>query len=395
MPSRVVLVAGSVVAALLAGEVMMRAALPEARQLFRLQTRRESERGKFCRYDATLGWAGLPDADADFDYVDARHHVHQNRYGFRGTEVPLERSAKRRVVVLGDSFVWGFGVEDAQLFTELWARDRGIEVVNLGVSGYGTDQELLLWRQLGHRLRPDVVLLVVSLYNDIYDVLYAERYGYPKPRFRLESPGGLTLLNVPVPRRDDRPWNFQSATSQVPSAPLLAVASRSALVAAGLLAASRVAPVREAMERAGLLPPRLPGNDWETSLYGQPLDDETRDGLTMVGHLMATLADEVRAAGAELVVTAVPTAVQVDQSLREAFSARHAAPAGKVWDFAAPGRMMDELCRVVGVRCVDLLPDLQTAAQGDPYLYYRWNLHWTAGGHRVVAATLARALGSP
>lgn len=27
-----------------------------------------------------------------------------------------------------------------------------------------------------------------------------------------------------------------------------------------------------------------------------------------------------------------------------------------------------------------------------PYLYYRWNLHWTAAAHRVVARTLAREL---
>src|SRR5262245_1651253 len=119
MGARVLLVVGGVLATLLAGEMLMRAGLPEARQLFRIQTRRESERGKFCQYDATLGWAGVPDADADFDYVDTRHHVHQNARGFRGADVPLERSARRRVVVLGDSFVWGFGVEDAQIFTEL------------------------------------------------------------------------------------------------------------------------------------------------------------------------------------------------------------------------------------------------------------------------------------
>jgi hypothetical protein len=54
--------------------------------------------------------------------------------------------------------------------------------------------------------------------------------------------------------------------------------------------------------------------------------------------------------------------------------------------------MMGEICRAVGVRCVDLLSDLRAAARDDPYLYYRWNLHWTPAGHRVVAATLAREI---
>jgi len=48
-----------------------------------------------------------------------------------------------------------------------------------------------------------------------------------------------------------------------------------------------------------------------------------------------------------------------------------------------------------GVRYVDLLPDLRAAARTDPYLYFRSNLHWTPAGHRVVAATLARAIQSP
>jgi hypothetical protein len=55
----------------------------------------------------------------------------------------------------------------------------------------------------------------------------------------------------------------------------------------------------------------------------------------------------------------------------------------------------DTALLVPGVAGVsDVLPDLRAAARTDPYLYYRWNLHWTAAGHRVVAATLARALTS-
>jgi lysophospholipase L1-like esterase len=397
MGGRAILLVGGVLAALGAGELAMRAVLPDARQLFRVQRVRESERGKFCRYDATLGWSGVPNADADFDYVDTRHRVRQNALGFRGPAPASARTDLRRLLVLGDSFVWGFGVEDAQLFTALLARDATtpVEVVNLGVSGYGTDQELLLWRQLGPQLRPDVVLLVMTPYTDVYDVLYAERYGYQKPRFTLDAAGALTLDNVPVPPALDRPWAFEpTAAPQVPLAPLLEAASRSALLAAGLLAVARVPVAREGMERAGWLPPRLPGNDWETMLFGRPPDAETRAGFTLVGHLVAALAADVRASGATLVVTSVPTAVQVYEPLRGAFTARHPPPAGG-WDFDAPARMVAEICRVVGVRHVDLLPDLQAAARRDPYLYYRWNLHWTATGHQVVAATLARELTSP
>jgi len=396
MRARLVLILVGVLVALAAGEAGMRVALPEARQLFEVQSHRESERGKFCEYDAVRGWRGIRNADADFDYVDAHHHVRQNRWGSRGTEVPLEKSGKRRIVVLGDSFVWGFGVEDAQIFTELLAHDTGDEVVNLGISGYGTDQELLMWRHLGIQFGPDVVLLVVTPYTDVYDVLYLERYGYPKPRFRVDPKEGLAFENVPVPQRLERPWNFEATTApNVPQPSLLVrAASRSALVAASVLAVARVPTARDWMERAGWLPPRQAGNEWENLLFGTPLDQETKDGFSMVGLLVLAMAADVKRAGAELIVTSVPTAVQVDDGLRAEFLRTHTPPAGGKWDFDQPDRMMQEICKAAGVKYVDLLPDLRAAAGSDPYLYYRWNLHWTAAGHRVVAKTLARALTS-
>jgi len=68
------------------------------------------------------------------------------------------------LVVLGDSFAWGFGVEDEQMFTRIVEResDPPVELVNLGVSGYGTDQQYLLWLELGQRFQPDRVLILVT-----------------------------------------------------------------------------------------------------------------------------------------------------------------------------------------------------------------------------------------
>lgn len=379
MAARAVLALAGVLVALAAGEIGLRAAGSDARRLFETHARHESARGKFCEYDAVRGWRGMRNADGDFEDVDARHHVHQTRFGARGTEVPLERSSKRRIVVLGGSFVWGYGVDGAELFTELLARDTGDEVVNLGVPGYGADQALLMWRQLGIQFRPDVVLLVATPSSDVASVLATESDGRPKPRFRLDAADGLAMENVPVPQTDG-PWNVEEAPAPeaAPSA-LVVAASRSALVAAVL-------------KGAGWLPPRQTGDDAQNVLARTPQIESTRTGVTTLGFLLIGLAADVKAAGAELVVTSVPTVVQVDDALRAELVRTHPLPAGGAWDFDAPGRTMQDLCRLAGVRYVDLLPDLRSAARSDPYLYYRRNLHWTPVGHRVVAATLARAL---
>ena len=382
MGTRAVLVLAGILVALAAGEMGLRATGSDARRLFETHARHESARGKFCEYDGVRGWRGIRNADDDFEDVDTRHHVHQTHFGSRGTELPLERSSKRRIVVLGGSFVWGYGVEDAELFTELLARDTGDEVVNLGVPGYGADQALLMWRQLGGQFQPNVVLLVVTPSDDVASVLVTERDGRPKPRFRLDATEGLAMENVPVPETEG-PWNAEETPAPAaPPSALVVAASRSALVAAVL-------------KGAGRLPPRQTGDVAPNVLALTPQDEATRTGVTTLGFLLMGLAANVKATGAELVVTSVPTVVQVDDALRAELVRTHPPPAGGAWDFDAPGRTVQDLCRLAGVRYVDLLPDLRSAMGSDPYLYYRWNLHWTPVGHRVVAATLARELQQP
>jgi hypothetical protein len=62
--------------------------------------------------------------------------------------------------LLGDSFAMGDGVERGELFADVLENLLPkTEVVNLGVSGYGTDQELLTYLRRGRQYRPDVVLL--------------------------------------------------------------------------------------------------------------------------------------------------------------------------------------------------------------------------------------------
>src|SRR5512138_1950491 len=109
------LLLAGIFAGLLIGELAARLLLPDQARVIRLHRFAESERGKFSRYDEALGWDGLADAAADFEWVDTRHHVTQNHYGYRGTAYDHGRGPARRIVVLGDSFVWGFGVGDRDL----------------------------------------------------------------------------------------------------------------------------------------------------------------------------------------------------------------------------------------------------------------------------------------
>jgi len=103
---------------------------------------------------------------------------------------------KRRAVALGDSFTFGVGVDDGERYTDLLnARCRGWEVVNLGVPGYGIDQELRLLEVEAFRYEPELVLLTVSLGTDPEDIRHDLLYSQPKPYYTFD--GNLLELIPP------------------------------------------------------------------------------------------------------------------------------------------------------------------------------------------------------
>jgi hypothetical protein len=93
-----------------------------------------------------------------------------NRQGFRDREF-TPKGAKKRLLVVGDSFVMGNNVAPGEnVPRQLEGLLPGWEVLNLGVLGYGPDQELLRLRQDGLALQPDAVLVCLFPANDFNDL---------------------------------------------------------------------------------------------------------------------------------------------------------------------------------------------------------------------------------
>jgi hypothetical protein len=92
-----------------------------------------------------------------------------DRNGFRNRQDPHAAD----VVVVGDSFIEGWGVTAAELVTSRLAADLHQRVVNLGQSWYGPQQELEVLRRYGLPLHPHVCVWAFFEGNDLQDV---ERY---------------------------------------------------------------------------------------------------------------------------------------------------------------------------------------------------------------------------
>jgi lysophospholipase L1-like esterase len=198
-PRRAALLLLSAVATLVA----LLAAETAVRVLFPHWVPRTARMTAFWQYDPRYGWSHVPHTSGRFASLGFDIHVRINSRGFRGPDVSYtRRPGSRRVVVLGDSHAWGFGVEEDRSFARLLEQQiPDLEVVNLGVSGYSTDQELLLYQDEGRRYDTDVVMLVVA-HNDLRgNTRTVESSVYGKPRFLFEG-DDLVLDNHPVPPPD-------------------------------------------------------------------------------------------------------------------------------------------------------------------------------------------------
>ena len=156
----------------------------------------------FHQFEAELGWIQTPNHDGLFQGREFTVNIKTNSHGFRDDEYPFTKPVgSKRVVVLGDSFTWGWGVEHEEIFCEVAERKlEGTEFLNLGQSSYGTTQEYLLLKKLGMQFSPDFTVLAFFP-NDIMD-----NFGQnPKrPTFMGTSKNQAFFVRARKPRAENR-----------------------------------------------------------------------------------------------------------------------------------------------------------------------------------------------
>jgi hypothetical protein len=132
----------------------------------------------FYTTDYDRGFALQPGIEGHYQR-EGESYVRINSEGLRDREHAKAKLAGTvRIAVLGDSFSEAMHVPIEQTFWSLLERKlqecnafpgKQVEVINFGVSGYGTAQELMTLRQKVWAYSPDLVVLAFTTYNDVYD----------------------------------------------------------------------------------------------------------------------------------------------------------------------------------------------------------------------------------
>jgi lysophospholipase L1-like esterase len=287
-------------------------------------------------HDDELGWKLRPNVEARSSALEYTIAIRTDALGLRASgRTDAWRSASHRLLVAGDSFAFGWGVEGSQMLSArlqdaLGARGVQAAVLTSGVPGYSTDQEYLLWRRLEPQVRPEVVILLLSGNDPPADNASTVAMGaaiYSKPVFHVAD-GGLELRGVPVPDK-------QSAIVPTAFEPLKA----------------RLRPFATyALARRFNTTLRAP-----RAAEGGPAPAIAIDTLPVTGAILAAFNRELRAQGGKLLLVLIPS-----PTVRDALS---------------------KICKDEGIAFLDLDP----VFAGHPDWVFKYDGHWNPRGHQAAA----------
>ena len=130
--------------------------------------------GERYERDKYIGWKGISDKEGYYKKGRVAQDFKINSHGFRDKERTYEKKeGVFRILVLGDSYTQALQVPLEKTFPYILEEKlnseggKRFEVLNLGISGFGTDQEYLTLKYYGLIYHPDFVILQFFIGNDV------------------------------------------------------------------------------------------------------------------------------------------------------------------------------------------------------------------------------------
>lgn len=315
----------------------------------------------FHQFDPELGWIQKSNYEAQFTSREFKVNVKTNSDGFRDKEYLQQKPAgAKRVVVLGDSFTWGWGVEQEEIFCEVAEKNlTGTEFLNLGQNSYGTAQEFLILKNLGMKYSPDFTV-VAFFPNDIMD--NAGR-NPKRPTFNLQN-GNLAKVQSP------KPLTFAQKAQKFLNDSFVLYSLIDYRLS--LLRTLRTDPIAYDGFDKYLL------KDFHEQMQG-PWE------VTK-----ALLLEIDKLTNHRLLIMFIPNRMQVEED-----NYQLALEATKVdeqsLDLSYPNDLVREFSETHGIPFLDLTPKFREENKKVP-LYFTWDSHWTREGHRLAGKMLSQRL---
>lgn len=349
----------------------------------------------FGQPDADLGWSFRPGLSGWSAHEDTAH-VRINRYGFRGgdwTEQPAPDVL--RIAVLGDSYTDSTNLPEEQSLTgQIQSHlsscpalaGRRPEVLNFGVSAYGTGQHYL---QLQHRVaafHPQMVLLAFYAGNDVPDNSRPLSVLTEKPYFTVLPSGELQYDGT---FRDSAAFRAEVGSDwqrRLVNASYLLQAAKQVYLGKGIVPSPLKSQVFKATGAEPVPEPQNP------PLFGPPPDDTWRAAWDVTEKLLVLMRDWSQAHGMAFRLTIIPDPIEAlpgENLRRAALVKNHLA------DLDYPVTRIADVAARKGIATLSLLEALRAFGDRERQFVYGFYAdkpgygHLNAFGNEVAGRAIA------
>ncbi len=349
--------------------------------------------------DRELGWVFRAGAQGVVS-TETKQYVRINSHGYHDQEREYEKPANTtRIAVLGNSWTEALQVPVESNYCSILARrltERAcfagsrVEVLNFGVAGYSTAQELLTLRQEVWKYHPDVVIVALYTARDIANNVREMNNAVNPERspYFVYHDGALVL--------DE---SFRGVAGLQPKQ--IALQNMRYRIEQGLrmlqaiAALQRFGKMRVAMAAAKERAEKNGVESLEYSIYAPPTLPAMQTAWKVTEGLLVAIRDEVKAHGAELCVVTLATRPQVipDAAKRVELMRKLG-----VSDLSYSDRRIMEFGEREGIKVTNLGPALASYADEHQVYLNGFNAgnfgagHWNETGHRVAGKAIADAL---
>lgn len=333
----------------------------------------------FHMLDPDVGTVHIPIKSGWYTFEHGRIPIDINSAGYRDVQRDLKKNqGTYRIAVLGDSFVAGFQVRQEDLLTSVLEERLNdhscsgtrFEVLNFGVNGAGTAQELETLRHKALAFEPDLVLLFFYPSNDLFDNSQELRVQPFKLYYEFGPNGGLQKVPYTVVDPIPKQWLRQHSKAYLFFHRSLAhvTALRRALRVLNLVQPAAGVPTERSSDALEIL---------QSSQYLREPPPAIDRAWRLTEALIKAARSESAAASADFAIIVIPNQEEILGNCSSAPTAEY--------DFESSLSSVHEICERHGIPLLSLVDDFRSDGKSLEEYYYPQDGHWTAEGHRLAA----------
>ncbi|MBE9116975.1 SGNH/GDSL hydrolase family protein [Lusitaniella coriacea LEGE 07157] len=316
-------------------------------------------------------------------------YIKINRDGLRDIDRQQTKPQNTfRIALLGDSFAAAFQVPQAKTFAAILENKlsqcpkfegKNVEVINFGVSGYGTAQQLLTLRTSVWSYSPDLVLLTLLTGNDIRNNSKSLEPDKVRPFFVYEADRLVPDFSF----RNDPMFQLNQSKEYLRLGHLIARVVDSI--------GTRKQIKEDLATQAKTL--REPGMD--EAIYLEPTTPEWQEAWQITEDLLKLIDREIQEKNAEFWVVTLSNSPQVhpNPAIRQQYRQRWG-----IQDLFYPDRRIKKIGDRAGFPVLNLAPLFQKYADRNRTFFHGFKNtalgigHWNETGHALAGETMAKRL---